>query len=143
MKSRRTCLEAYTRDIDKTTLQKPQKGLALCFDVGIKATGGSRQGHPRYTGAREGRPWVAHNTIHSATNLHNQKTDATVFDNVHGSGAMLNPVSSARIQQRTQRRRVEQEVDGHFVGVTCSRDRKHARPEDQIQERGVHRQSPE
>ena len=26
--------------------------------------GWSRQGHPRYTGARQGRPWVAHNTIH-------------------------------------------------------------------------------
>ena len=28
--------------------------------------------HPRYTDAREGRQWVAHNTIHSATNVHNQ-----------------------------------------------------------------------
>ena len=35
--------------------------------------GGSRQGHPPFTDARKGRPWVAHNTIHSATNVHNQK----------------------------------------------------------------------
>ena len=35
--------------------------------------GGSRQGHPRYTEAREARPWVAHDTIHCATNVHNQK----------------------------------------------------------------------
>ena len=33
--------------------------------------GGSQQGHPRYTDAREGRPWVAHNTI-LITNLHHQ-----------------------------------------------------------------------
>ena len=39
MKSRRICLEACTRDIDKTTLQQPQKGFALCPDatLGIKA----------------------------------------------------------------------------------------------------------
>ena len=52
-----------------------------------------------------------------ATNVHNQKTDTTVFTNVHGSGAVLSPASSARVQQRTeqvvQRR---QEVDGQFVG---------------------------
>ena len=44
--------------------------------------GGPTQGHSRYTDAREGRPWVAYNTIHSATNVHNQKTDTTVFNNV-------------------------------------------------------------
>ena len=30
-------------------------------------TGGSRQGHPRYTGARKGRPWVARNSFHDTT----------------------------------------------------------------------------
>ena len=40
----------------------------------------SRQGHPRYTDARKGRPWVAHNTTRSATNARNQKTDTTVFN---------------------------------------------------------------
>ena len=30
-------------------------------------TGGSRQGHPRYTSARQGRPWVAHNEFHETT----------------------------------------------------------------------------
>ena len=44
--------------------------------------GGSRQGHPRYTDARKGRPSVAHNTIHSATTVLNQKTGTTVFNNV-------------------------------------------------------------
>ena len=34
---------------------------------------GPRQRHPRYTDARKGRPWVAHNTIHCATNAHSQK----------------------------------------------------------------------
>ena len=83
--------------------------------------GGSRQGHPRYTDAREGRPWVAHNTIDCATNVHNQKTDTTVFNNVHG-------VAEPRILQRTERRRVGQEVDGQFVGIRKQprhRDREH------------------
>ena len=59
------------RDIDKTTLQQPQKGwrLALMPPCASRHIGGSRQGHPR----RDGRPWVAHNTIHSATNVHDQK----------------------------------------------------------------------
>ena len=35
---------------------------------------------------------MAHNTIHSATNVHNQKTDTTVVNNIHGSGAVLCPV---------------------------------------------------
>ena len=74
-----------------------------------------------------------------ATNVHNQKTDTTVFTNVHGSGAVLSPASPARVQQRTeqvvQRRH---EVDGQFVGkshaTATENTRKHARPEDQIQE---------
>ena len=44
--------------------------------------GGSRQGHARYTDARKEWPWVAHNTIHSATHVHMQKTGTTVFNNV-------------------------------------------------------------
>ena len=34
---------------------------------------------------------VPTNTIHSTTNVHNQKTDTTVLTNVHGSGAVLSP----------------------------------------------------
>ena len=70
-----------------------------------------------HTGAREGRPWVAHNTIHSATNVHNQMTDTTVLNNLHGSGAVLSPVSSDRIQQRTEQVvQCRQGVHGQFVG---------------------------
>ena len=63
------------QDIDQTTLQQPQKGrrFALMPPWASGHIGGSRQGHPRYTDARKGRPWVAHNTIHSAANVHNQQ----------------------------------------------------------------------
>ena len=111
--------------------------------------GGSRQGHPPYTDARKGRPWGAHKTIHSVTNVRNQKTGTTVFNNVHGCGAVLSPVSTQdRIQQRTEQivqRRPE--VDGQFVG---SRKQPRQRTQghtpdlsDQSQERRVDRQSPE
>ena len=91
---------------------------------------------------------MAHNTIHGATDVHNQKTGTTVFGNVRG-GAVLSPVSTEDwIQQRTeqivQRR---QQLDGQFVG---SRKQPRHRTQadtpdlsDQGQERGVDRQSSE
>ena len=45
-----------------------------------------------------------------------KKTGTTVLNNVRDSGAVLSPVSSASIQQRTERRRVGQEVDGQLAG---------------------------
>ena len=78
------------QDMDKTTLQQPQKGwrVALMPPWAPRHIDGSRQRHPRYTDAR---------------------------NNVHGGRALLSP-SSAKIQQRTERRYVGQEVDGLFVG---------------------------
>ena len=105
--------------------------------------GGSSQGHARYTDARKERPWVAHNTIHGTTNVHNQKTGTTVFNNEHGGGAVLSPVSSQdRIQQRT-----EQIVQRQFVGRR-KQPRQRTQGDtpdlsDQSQERGFDRQSPE
>ena len=113
--------------------------------------GGSRQGHPRYTDARKGRPWVAHNTIHSATNVHNQKIDTTVFNNIHGSGAVLSPV---QLSQNPAANRtsitIGQEVDGQLMG---SRKQPRQRtqgdtldsghtPGHSGQERGIDQQSP-
>ena len=77
--------------------------------------GPSKDTHGTPVAEREGHGWPT-NTINSATDVHNQKTDTTVFNTKHGSGAVLSPVSSARIQQRTERRRVGQEVDGQLVG---------------------------
>ena len=68
------------RDTDKITLRQPQKGWR--FDLMIHRASKHIGGHPRHTDARKGRPWVAHNTIHSATNVYNQKISTTVFNNV-------------------------------------------------------------
>ena len=76
--------------------------------------GVSQQGHPRYTDARMGRPWMAHNTIHSATNVHNQKElSSTTYMVAEPCSVQF---SSVRIQQQTERRYDGQEVDGQFVG---------------------------
>ena len=76
---------------------------------------------------------MADNTIHSATNVHNQKTGTTVFDNVHGGGAVLSPVQLSQ----------EQNVDGQFVGSRKQTlQRAHGDTQDmsdQSQERGVDR----
>ena len=56
----------HERDIDKTTVQQPQKKVwrfALMPPWASRHIGGSRQGHPRYTDGRVGRPWVARSTV--------------------------------------------------------------------------------
>ena len=58
------------------TLTRPHSnnhiGLALCLGARVildqVGPGKDTHGTPM---PREGRPWVAHNTIHSATNVHN------------------------------------------------------------------------
>ena len=65
-----------------TTTKKGWR-FALMPPWASRHIGGSWQGHPRYTDAREGWPWVAHNTIQSATNVHNQETGTTISSNVH------------------------------------------------------------
>ena len=53
-----------------------QEGLALWTPWTLWHTGGSRQGHPRYTGARQGRPWMARRNLHETTNdKRHQDTD--------------------------------------------------------------------
>ena len=50
------------QDMDKTTLQQPQKKgwrLAMMPPWASRHIGGARQ-HPRHTTARKGRPWEAH-----------------------------------------------------------------------------------
>ena len=101
---------------DKTTLQQSQKGLAFCFDatLGIKPH--------RWFPARTP-------TVHRCP-----RGKAM-------GGPQHDPQYDFKIQQRTERRRAGQEVDGQICGqsqVTATENtRKHARPEDLIQERGV------
>ena len=41
---------------------------------------GSWQGHPRNTGARQGRPWVAHNKLHTTTTDKRQQDTDKLWD---------------------------------------------------------------
>ena len=82
--------------------------------------GGSRQGHPRHTNAGEGRPWVAHNTIRNATNAEDQKTETTVCNNVHGSGAQ--PGSSSELNKLSN---ADKKLTDSLWTVTRNSDREH------------------
>ena len=139
-----------TTDTDKTTLQQPQKrvGASSSCHPGHQGTsvGPGKDTHDTPMPEREGRGWpTTRSTVRQTCTT---KKTGTVFNNVHGSEAVLSLVSSARIQQRTeqivQRR---QEVDGQFVG---SRKQPRQRTQgdtpdlsDRGQECGVDRQSPE
>ena len=106
MKSRRTCLEAYTRDIDKTTLQQPQKrvgALPWCHP-GHPGTpvGPGKDTHGTLVPERERRGWpTTRSTVRQACTTKRQTPlSSTTYS---GSGAVLS-------------RRVGQEADGQFVG---------------------------
>ena len=106
------------QDMDKTTLQQPQKGwrVALMPPWAPRHIDGSRQGHPRYTDAR---------------------------NNVHGGGALLSP-SSAKIQQQQNDDTLDKKLTDCLWAVASNRDREHKDTtdrSDQSQEGGVHQRS--
>ena len=89
----------------------------------------------------ERRPWVAHNTIHCATNVRNQKA---VFGNIHGSGAVLSPVqlkTGSSSEQNVDA--LDKKLTDSLWAVASNRDTQGDTPGHSGQERGVDRQSPE
>ena len=74
---------------------------------------------------REGRGWST-NTIHSATNVHNQKTDTTVFNDVHGSGACS--VQSAQPGSSNEQNKLsnaDKKLTDRFWAVASNSDGEH------------------
>ena len=120
------CLEDH-HDIDKTTLQQPQKGwrFASIPPWASRHIGGSQQGHQRCTDACKGKPWVAHDKIHSATNVHNPKTDTTVFNNIQpikrAQSSSAQPGSSSGPNDDT----MDKKLTDSLWAVASNRDREH------------------
>ena len=79
-----------------TNTAQPQRVGALlpmpsCLGIGGHPSG-SRQGHPRYTGARTtGRPWVAHTNAQRAKctchDAYSRQSNTHKYSDKHGSGA--------------------------------------------------------
>ena len=61
--------------------------------------GGSRQGHPRYTDALEGRPRVAHNTIRCASNVQNHHCTLTTDMVRNGCSSPISPATGSISEQ--------------------------------------------
>ena len=148
VKSRWTWLEAYTRDIDKTTLQQPQKGLAVCLDatLDIKAHRWVPARTPtvhRCPQEKRGWPTTRSTVRQTCTTKRQEPLSSTTY-------MVAEPcsVQSAQPGSSDQNKlpNADKKLTDSLWAVASNRDRehrKHDRPEDHIQERRVDRQSPE
>ena len=85
--------------------------------------GPSKDTHGTPMPVREGRGW-AHNSIHSATNVHNSKADTTVFSNIHGSGTVLSPVQLSQDPALNRTDTLDKKLTDSLWAVASNGDRK-------------------